>query len=263
MSNSEQEVVDYIFQHVPCEVAKNRLSREMWTRKCNRPGMKAWFEVFTEFEQPARTRLHLPMACQVRTYAAIWLSRFLRENFFCENGAHLLSVFRDQVIFWNFSEAPEPPFMEVARCDSETTAPHAWQFGEEIIKIEKLKQQFEAAEPTTKTSPEPPTFCSFPVVPVRKIISETERLALIETIAVGKKCVFVQGKAWTGKSTFITGIEPEVPGLIPRLEEMGISYVRLAPTWVAADHIGGMTSHKHFGLCLPKEKLETEDSLKN
>ena len=92
--------------------------------------------------------------------------------------------------------------MEVARCDSETTAPHAWQFGEETIKIEKLKQQFDASEPTAKISPEPPTFCSFPVVPVRKITSEAERFALIETVAVGKKSVFIQGKTETGKSTF-------------------------------------------------------------
>ena len=88
------------------------------------------------------------------------------------------------------------------------------------------------------------------------------RLALIETIAVGKKSVFIQGKAGTEKSTFITGIKSEVPGLIPRLEEMGISYIRCAPTHVAANHIGGMTIHKHFGLSPPKEKIET-DSLEN
>lgn len=64
-----------------------------------------------------------------------------------------------------------------------------------------------------------------------------------ELISKTNKCVFITGKAGTGKTTFIKRIQREIPK----------NFLILAPTGIAALTVGGQTLHSFFGL--PMEVL--------
>ena len=132
-----QEAFNHVLVHAPPKVDDDHLQHNMVFRRCGRKGMSAYYEVFTDFAKPKRTRLHLPMACQFRTYSAIWLSRFLHEHFPFDElsneqktraNQHLVAVFRDQVIFYGerTDMGEEHPLIELSKTVPDPPPPRSW-----------------------------------------------------------------------------------------------------------------------------------------
>ena len=65
-----------------------------------------------------------------------------------------------------------------------------------------------------------------------------EQQKAFELVAYTNTSIFITGKAGTGKTTFIKGIQ----------EEVNKNFIILAPTGIAAMNVGGQTIHSFFGL---------------
>ena len=111
ITTDPREGLSHVLMKAPVKLEDRCPQVIMKWQQCHRPGMEDYFEIFTEYERPKRTKLHLPMACQLRTVAAIELSRFLHERFpftGVDSGGNthranprLVGVFRDQILFWH------------------------------------------------------------------------------------------------------------------------------------------------------------------
>ena len=77
-----------------------------------------------------------------------------------------------------------------------------------------------------------------------------EQQKAFDLVADTDTCLFITGKAGTGKTTFIKGIQ----------EIVNKNFLVLAPTGIAAMNVGGQTIHSFFGLPFeaigPGTKLE-------
>ena len=65
-----------------------------------------------------------------------------------------------------------------------------------------------------------------------------EQQKAFDLVAYTNTSLFITGKAGTGKTTFIKGIQ----------EIVGKNFIVLAPTGIAAMNVGGQTIHSFFGL---------------
>lgn len=78
----------------------------------------------------------------------------------------------------------------------------------------------------------------------------TEQRKAFELVANTNACLFITGKAGTGKTTFVKRIQ----------EEINKSFLVLAPTGIAAITVGGQTMHSFFGFPMevigPHTKIE-------
>lgn len=83
--------------------------------------------------------------------------------------------------------------------------------------------------------------------------NNAEQQLAYELIANTNKCLFITGKAGTGKTTFIQRIQDEIDK----------NFLILAPTGIAAIAAGGETIHSFFGFPLeaigPRIKIEVSD----
>jgi len=98
--------------------------------------------------------------------------------------------------------------------------------------------------------------------------SESEKKALHDLIISSEpgSGFAVHGKPGTGKTLFVNNSHDEKGhiGLIPKLENKGLSYICLAPTNKASRHLkGGMTFHAHFGLTPPPDNVYDDDHIQN
>ena len=82
------------------------------------------------------------------------------------------------------------------------------------------------------------------------ILDETnlEQQKAFDLVANTNTSLFITGKAGTGKTTFIKGIQ----------EQIKKSFLVLAPTGIAAMNVGGQTIHSFFGLPFEAIGLETK-----
>ena len=84
-----------------------------------------------------------------------------------------------------------------------------------------------------------------------------EQQLAYELISKTNKCVFITGKAGTGKTTFIKRIQQEIPK----------NFLVLAPTGIAALTVGGQTIHSFFGLPMhiisPSTKIQVSNMRDN
>lgn len=76
-----------------------------------------------------------------------------------------------------------------------------------------------------------------------------EQLMAFDIVANTNKCIFITGKAGTGKTTFIQLIQQEIKK----------NFLVLAPTGIAAIAVGGQTMHSFFGF--PLEVIGPHTSL--
>lgn len=67
--------------------------------------------------------------------------------------------------------------------------------------------------------------------------NNVEQQKAFELVANTNTCLFITGKAGTGKTTFIKRIQ----------EEINKNFLVLAPTGIAAIAVGGQTMHSFFG----------------
>ena len=148
ITESQEEMMAYIMTRCPPDRSRDDplLHADMFVKRCKREGMQHYFELFTGYDRPQHTRLHLPMAAQLRSYAAIWVSRFLREHFAC-NMDNLVAVFRDQIIYKGSDHlerlAANPPHIQ---------PPYSWWFKMETVNPDKLQQ---ICERSTRTDSVP------------------------------------------------------------------------------------------------------------
>ena len=81
-----------------------------------------------------------------------------------------------------------------------------------------------------------------------------EQQKAFELVAYTNTSIFITGKAGTGKTTFIKGIQ----------EEVNKNFIVLAPTGIAAMNVGGQTIHSFFGLPFeaigPQTKFEVSQA---
>ena len=80
-----------------------------------------------------------------------------------------------------------------------------------------------------------------------------EQQKAFEFVANTNTCLFITGKAGTGKSTFIKRIQ----------EEINKNFLVLAPTGIAAIAVGGQTIHSFFGFPMQALGPHTEMNLSN
>ena len=80
-----------------------------------------------------------------------------------------------------------------------------------------------------------------------------EQQKAFELVANTNTCLFITGKAGTGKTTFIKRIQ----------EEINKNFLVLAPTGIAAIAVGGQTMHSFFGFPMQAMGPHTEISLSN
>lgn len=84
-----------------------------------------------------------------------------------------------------------------------------------------------------------------------------EQQLAYDLVANTNRCLFITGKAGTGKTTFIQRIQKEVQK----------NFVVLAPTGIAAIAAGGQTVHSFFGFPMevigPHTKLQVSSSNEN
>lgn len=80
-----------------------------------------------------------------------------------------------------------------------------------------------------------------------------EQQKAFELVANTDTCLFITGKAGTGKSTFIKRIQ----------EEINKNFLVLAPTGIAAIAVGGQTLHSFFGFPMQAMGPHTEINLSN
>ena len=80
--------------------------------------------------------------------------------------------------------------------------------------------------------------------------NNVEQQMAFDIVANTNTCLFITGKAGTGKTTFVKRIQ----------EEIKKNFIVLAPTGIAAINVGGETIHSFFGLPLevigPHTKIE-------
>ena len=80
-----------------------------------------------------------------------------------------------------------------------------------------------------------------------------EQQKAFDLVANTNTCLFITGKAGTGKTTFIKRIQ----------EEINKNFLVLAPTGIAAIAVGGQTMHSFFGFPMHAMGPHTETSLSN
>ena len=80
-----------------------------------------------------------------------------------------------------------------------------------------------------------------------------EQQKAFKLVASTNTCLFITGKAGTGKTTFIKRIQ----------EEINKNFLVLAPTGIAAIAVGGQTMHSFFGFPMQAMGPHTEISLSN
>jgi len=80
-----------------------------------------------------------------------------------------------------------------------------------------------------------------------------EQQKAFKLVANTNTCLFITGKAGTGKTTFIKRIQ----------EEINKNFLVLAPTGIAAIAVGGQTMHSFFGFPMQAMGPHTEISLSN
>jgi len=80
-----------------------------------------------------------------------------------------------------------------------------------------------------------------------------EQQKAFDLVANTNTCLFITGKAGTGKTTFIKRI----------LAEINKNFLVLAPTGIAAIAVGGQTMHSFFGFPMHAMGPHTETSLSN
>lgn len=80
-----------------------------------------------------------------------------------------------------------------------------------------------------------------------------EQQNAFDLVANTNTCLFITGKAGTGKTTFIKRIQ----------EEINKNFLVLAPTGIAAIAVGGQTMHSFFGFPMQAMGPHTEMSLSN
>ena len=80
-----------------------------------------------------------------------------------------------------------------------------------------------------------------------------EQQKAFDLVANTNTCLFITGKAGTGKTTFIKRIQ----------EEINKNFLVLAPTGIAAIAVGGQTMHSFFGFPMQAMGPHTETSLSN
>lgn len=80
-----------------------------------------------------------------------------------------------------------------------------------------------------------------------------EQQKAFDLVAKTNTCLFITGKAGTGKTTFIKRIQ----------EEINKNFLVLAPTGIAAIAVGGQTMHSFFGFPMQAMGPHTEVSLSN
>ena len=80
-----------------------------------------------------------------------------------------------------------------------------------------------------------------------------EQQKAFDLVANTNTCLFITGKAGTGKTTFIKRIQ----------EEINKNFLVLAPTGIAAIAVGGQTMHSFFGFPMQAMGPHTEISLSN
>lgn len=80
-----------------------------------------------------------------------------------------------------------------------------------------------------------------------------EQQKAFDLVAKTNTCLFITGKAGTGKTTFIKRIQ----------EEINKNFLVLAPTGIAAIAVGGQTMHSFFGFPMQTIGPHTEISLSN
>lgn len=94
--------------------------------------------------------------------------------------------------------------------------------------------------------------CTTTLTPIDN--DNAEQSLAYELVANTNRCLFITGKAGTGKTTFIQRIQKEVPK----------NFVILAPTGIAAIAAGGQTVHSFFGFPMevigPHTKLQVSSS---
>ena len=78
--------------------------------------------------------------------------------------------------------------------------------------------------------------------------SNKEQQQAFELVAKTNNCLFITGKAGTGKTTFIKWI----------MKEIKKNFIVLAPTGIAAVNVGGQTMHSFFGFPLQAIGPKTE-----
>ena len=83
--------------------------------------------------------------------------------------------------------------------------------------------------------------------------NNVEQQKAFELVANTNTCLFITGKAGTGKTTFIKRIQ----------EDINKNFLVLAPTGIAAIAVGGQTMHSFFGFPMQAMGPHTEISLSN
>lgn len=83
--------------------------------------------------------------------------------------------------------------------------------------------------------------------------SNVEQQKAFDLVANTNTCLFITGKAGTGKTTFIKRIQKEI----------NKNFLVLAPTGIAAIAVGGQTMHSFFGFPMQAMGPHTEMSLSN
>ena len=83
--------------------------------------------------------------------------------------------------------------------------------------------------------------------------SNVEQQKAFDLVANTNTCLFITGKAGTGKTTFIKRIQAEI----------NKNFLVLAPTGIAAIAVGGQTMHSFFGFPMQPMGPHTEISLSN
>jgi len=83
--------------------------------------------------------------------------------------------------------------------------------------------------------------------------NNVEQQKAFDLVANTNTCLFITGKAGTGKTTFIKRIQ----------EEINKNFLVLAPTGIAAIAVGGQTMHSFFGFPMQAMGPHTEISLSN
>ena len=83
--------------------------------------------------------------------------------------------------------------------------------------------------------------------------NNVEQQKAFDLVANTNTCLFITGKAGTGKTTFIKRIQ----------EEINKNFLVLAPTGIAAIAVGGQTMHSFFGFPMQAMGPHTETSLSN
>ena len=86
--------------------------------------------------------------------------------------------------------------------------------------------------------------------------NNAEQQMAFDIVANTNTCLFITGKAGTGKTTFVKRIQ----------EEINKNFIVLAPTGIAAINVGGETIHSFFGFPLevlgPYTRIEVSDEKK-